>query len=189
MKRALDGSSSSSAAKRADDAVICTIAIDFGTSGTGYAYSFTGSDTIEAKEPGGQEAKKALTNLLLNADGSFNSFGAEARRRYYDSESSAMNFFMNFKMCLESLDMFSNPVTFTANGKRFPLIEVISKTLQYVKEEALKETGRSLPDGLQAREVQWVLTVPAIWADGAKGFMRKAAYQAGLIDTEDSRRL
>ena len=58
-----------------------------------------------------------------------------------------------------------------------------------LRTEALKEAGRSLPYGLQAEDVQWVLTVPAIWKDGAKGFMRKAAHRAGLIKEEGSRRL
>ena len=64
------------------------------------------------------------------------------------------------------------------DGSEWKLLDVITKTLRYVKEEALKETGRSLPHGLLAQDVRWVLTVPAIWADGAKGFMRKAAFQA-----------
>jgi molecular chaperone DnaK (HSP70) len=75
------------------------------------------------------------------------------------------------------------------NGTSWPLLDIVTKTLDYVKTEALKEAGRSLPYGLQAEDVQWVLTVPAIWKDGAKGFMRKAAHRAGLIKEEGSRRL
>lgn len=174
--------------KRADDKPICTIAIDFGTAGTGYAYSFTGSDVIEAKEPGGQDARKTLTNLLLNDDGSFRAFGFEARRQY--SESGTGAFFSNYKMLLENVGGRATDTMAKAyNGKTHKLLDVIKQTLKFVKDEALKECGRALPDGLTARECQWVLTVPAIWSDAAKGFMRTAAFQAGLMDTEDSRRL
>ena len=56
--------------KRANEKATVTVAIDFGTAGTGFAFSFSGSDVIEAKQPGGQDARKTLTNLLLNGDGS-----------------------------------------------------------------------------------------------------------------------
>ena len=75
-----------------------TVAIDFGTAGTGFAYSFSGSDDIESKEPGGQEARKTLTNLLLDDNGNFKSFGFRARRDYFENQSGA--FFANYKMVL-----------------------------------------------------------------------------------------
>ena len=234
MKRSHGGSSSASVAKRVDDKATVTIAIDFGTAGTGYAYCFAGSDVIEAKQPGGQDARKTLTNLLLDRNGAFKAFGFEARRMY--SESGQGDFFSNYKMLLENVGSVGGATMVRApparrarfpadrwplslrqakahNGSRVPLLDVLKKTLSYVKDEvlpaplepspspapipvhafpcaqALKECGRALPNGLVARDCQWVLTVPAIWTDAGKGFMRKAAFQAGLIDVEDSRRL
>ena len=164
-----------------------TISIDFGTAGTGYAFSFAGSDDIESKEPGGQEARKTLTNLLLDNQGNFKSFGFRARRDYFENEEGA--FFSNYKMVLNESAAGRAPTVLASNGTSWPLIDIVTKSLRYVKDEALKDAGRSLPFGLPATDVQWVLTVPAIWKDGAKGFMRKAAYNAGLIDVENSRRL
>ena len=44
--------------------------------------SFTGDDKIESKEPGGQEARKTLTNLLLKSDtGEFQSFGFQVQQQ------------------------------------------------------------------------------------------------------------
>ena len=174
--------------KRPDVKPTCTIAIDFGTAGTGYAYCFAGSDVIEAKQPGGQDARKTLTNILLNDDESFAAFGYDARRQY--SETGKGLFFSNYKMLLSNVDGAAGETMAQAlNGKRVRLMDVISKTITYVKDEALKECGRALPNGIRANECQWVLTIPAIWSDKAKGFMRKAAYQAGLIEEQDSRRL
>ena len=85
-KRALNSSSDLTSKRVLNDKSVVTVAIDFGTAGTGYGYSFLGSDVIEAKEPGGQEARKTLTNLLLARDGSFKSFGFEARREYAESQ-------------------------------------------------------------------------------------------------------
>lgn len=174
----------------AEDKATCTIAIDFGTAGTGYAYSFTGSDVIEAKEPGGQEARKTLTNLLLDAStGAFKSFGYAARREYFEMEPGKGAFFQNFKMALSSIDGSGFYQVKALDGSTWKLMDVVVKTLKYVKDEALKEAGRALPYGIDAKDVQWVVTVPAIWSDVAKGFMRSAAYRAGLIKEEDSKRL
>ena len=85
-KRTASSSSDLTSKRVLTDKSIVTVAIDFGTAGTGYGYSFLGSDVIEAKEPGGQEARKTLTNLLLARDGSFKSFGFEARREYAESQ-------------------------------------------------------------------------------------------------------
>jgi hypothetical protein len=45
---------------------------------------------------------------------------------------------------------------------------VITKTLEYVKAEALQEINRSQIIPLNLDDIQWVLTVPAIWSDMAK---------------------
>lgn len=47
------------------------------------------------------------------------------------------------------------------DGSQWRLLDVVTKTLRYVKEEALKETGRSLPHGLDAKDVQWVVRDPS----------------------------
>lgn len=86
-------------------------------------------------------------------------------------------FFQNYKMALQPASNGFDQVK-ALDGSSWSLLEVVSKTLRYVKDEALRECGRSMPNGMDPKDVQWVLTVPAIWADGAKGFMRKAAFQA-----------
>lgn len=42
---------------------------------------------------------------------------------------------------------------------------------------------------LNTNKIHWVLTVPAIWSDSSKAMMRKSAYYAGMIPTENSHRL
>lgn len=36
------------------------------------------------------------------------------------------------------------------------------------------------PNPIKKNEIKWVLTVPAIWTDGAKQFMRKCAESVGI---------
>ena len=54
-------------------------------------------------------------------------------------------------------------------------------SIKFMKDEAIKlislETG---DQQFKEDDIQWVLTVPAIWTPAAKQFMREAAYQVGL---------
>ena len=65
-----------------------------------------------------------------------------------------------------------------ANGVKVEALTVFSLSLKYMKDKALEviqdETGDR---NYTAKDVQWVITVPAIWTPGAKQFMREAAYQ------------
>lgn len=62
--------------------------------------------------------------------------------------------------------------------KKLPASRVFSLAIQYLKDDListcldrLKKSNMTLDD----IELQWVLTVPAIWNDAAKQFMREAA--------------
>ena len=89
------------------------VAIDFGTTYSGYAYAFTSTpDEIHLMrkvDPAGQfgslMAHKNPTILLLNDKGGFHSFGFDAREAYHDLdevESRNWLYFEKFKMELHS---------------------------------------------------------------------------------------
>lgn len=62
------------------------------------------------------------------------------------------------------------------NGKKEMLaIDVFGESIRYLKEHALEQLARTGTAGISDRDIQWVLTVPAIWDDSAKQFMRLAA--------------
>ncbi|KAH3836420.1 heat shock 70 kDa protein 12A-like [Dreissena polymorpha] len=46
--------------------------------------------------------------------------------------------------------------------------------------DGLTEMSNNQVAGLKPDDVHWVLTVPALWNDSAKHFMRLAALQAGI---------
>uniref|UniRef100_A0A3B3Z7D8 Heat shock protein 12B n=1 Tax=Periophthalmus magnuspinnatus TaxID=409849 RepID=A0A3B3Z7D8_9GOBI len=74
------------------------------------------------------------------------------------------------------------------NKKPMDALQVFSAALRFLKDDALealdKET-QNMAKGLL--NFTWVLTVPAIWDNPARQFMREAAVQAGLVTaaTED----
>jgi hypothetical protein len=68
---------------------------------------------------------------------------------------------------------------FGGAGQTLPLVTVITKTLEYVKNEALQEINKSQIIPLKLDDIQWVLTVPAIWSDIAKA--RTANYASAAL--------
>ena len=88
------------------------VAIDFGTTYSGYAYAFRSSpeDIHLMRHPEGGQTVGAVsykipTILLLNEQGEFHSFGYEARETYHNldaEESRKWLYFEKFKMELHS---------------------------------------------------------------------------------------
>ena len=59
-------------------------------------------------------------------------------------------------------------------GKEMPAMTVFSESIKFLKHHFL-DSCSDRQYGLEENEIHWVLTVPAIWDDTAKQFMREAA--------------
>lgn len=68
----------------------------------------------------------------------------------------------------------------SVDGRTLPLLEVIKYTLQYISSQALQKLQEQVGKVVPAK-IRWVLTVPALWSEEHKLFMRKAAVSAGII--------
>ena len=66
------------------------------------------------------------------------------------------------------------------NGREMDALQVFGYSIQYLKNHLLSVVSQSSPD-LQEGDIRWVITVPAIWADSAKKFMRQAAQQVIIV--------
>ncbi|KAL9960010.1 hypothetical protein ACROYT_G033400 [Oculina patagonica] len=181
---------------------LATVAIDFGTTYSGFAFSFNkeqGEDSIFMNRDWvnelGHRTSKTPTCLLLKPDLSFDSFGYKAVEKYTNlkslSEEKEYFFFQHFKMLLhndESLNLDTKIPA--ANGKLLQAKLVFAHSIKFLKDEAIKvirqETG---DDGYSVDDIQWVLTVPAIWTPKAKQFMREAAYEAGIGSRDNPEQL
>nr|XP_006818082.1 PREDICTED: heat shock 70 kDa protein 12A-like [Saccoglossus kowalevskii] len=71
-----------------------------------------------------------------------------------------------------------------ANGHSMKAVEVFSHAIHYLKMKALKVITETTGLDFKDEEVQWVLTVPAIWGQASKQFMREAAYQANVASRD-----
>lgn len=65
---------------------------------------------------------------------------------------------------------------------------VISESLKFIAEKAMKKLEEQVGKLIKAK-IRWVLTVPALWSEEHKQFMRKAALQAGIIEQLNSANL
>nr|XP_045005492.1 heat shock 70 kDa protein 12A isoform X4 [Jaculus jaculus] len=178
---------------------LVVVAIDFGTTSSGYAYSFTKEPECihvmrrwEGGDPGVSN-QKTPTTILLTPERKFHSFGYAARDFYHDldpSEAKQWLYLEKFKMKLHTTGDLTMETDLTAaNGKKVKALEIFAYALQYFKEQALKELSDQVGSDLENSDVRWVITVPAIWKQPAKQFMRQAAYQAGLASPENSEQL
>jgi len=63
-----------------------------------------------------------------------------------------------------------------------PAIQVFSAALRYLSGKLVKFIKNTVENsGIEnVGDIQWVLTVPAIWKPGARHFMRKAAYEVRM---------
>ena len=62
------------------------------------------------------------------------------------------------------------------NGLLMPALKGFSESIKFLREHLENHLhSKEIIGGLQASDVLWVLTVPAIWTDPAKQFMREAA--------------
>ena len=65
-----------------------------------------------------------------------------------------------------------------ANGQSLPAKTVFTHSIKFLRDEAVNIIRQETGDyDFKAEDIQWVLTVPAIWSPRAKQFMREAAYE------------
>ena len=183
----------------------CVCAVDFGTAACGYCFAQPSSAAAHPSQarllpfkPGDRSSgatEKNLTAILLDAATMrVVSFGRDARRAFYELDPSDMRrhiFLSNFKMALSPENRGALPLaqrTVMGEGANVPvpLRTAVAKVLGYIRQEAVE---RAAALGLPEASLQWSLSIPAIWDEPGKSFMRECAVEAGLIAEVGSSRL
>ncbi|NWU09842.1 HS12B protein, partial [Cephalopterus ornatus] len=173
------------------------VAVDFGTSYSGYCFSLaSGTDQIRQVYWGvehGFKTPKTPTCILFNQQQEFKNFGYDAVMKYKSlpsSKAESWYFFQNFKMKLYNTNVTTYMELKATNGKMLPALTVFSESLRYLKQHALNTIKEaSFQTIYDQEEITWVITVPAIWSSAAKQFMRLAAKEAGMISDMLSKNL
>ncbi|XP_045203378.2 heat shock 70 kDa protein 12A-like [Mercenaria mercenaria] len=168
-------------------------AIDFGTTFSGFAFSFKHDFDrdplkVSAKQwNGGQMVSmKTPTCAMIKSDGkTLEAFGYEAENKYEEyaltKSLEEYYYFRRFKMMLHGKNNIKRDVTIKdQNGRPLLAQTVFSLSIKYLRDDLLKTAGSITGIDLKKHDIHWVLTVPAIWNDAAKQFMREAAQKAGI---------
>ncbi|KAL3871162.1 hypothetical protein ACJMK2_039178 [Sinanodonta woodiana] len=179
-----------------DDYVVVA-AIDLGTTFSSWACSFRHEYKKNPKDikaiicrawnSGENISEKASTAILVKEDGqTLDSFGYDAENKYAqfaEDEAEELHtwyYFWRFKMLLYNRKISSKMTLESVNGKVLPALKVFALAIGYLKNDLLEEVGKKMVDIIEAGRIRWVLTVPAIWDESAKQFMREAAVEAGI---------
>ncbi|XP_062592663.1 heat shock 70 kDa protein 12A-like [Saccostrea cucullata] len=170
-------------------------AIDFGTTYSGYAFSskqdyddnpteITGK--IWTASSGHLQSQKIPTCALFTPQKTFHSFGYEAEDKYatlsLENTHHDWYFFRRFKMKLyNELTITEDFQLESLDGKMLSAVLVFCSVIGFLREEMLSKIHFSNIN-IHEYGLRWVITVPAIWTDASKCFMRKCALQAGIDD-------
>jgi hypothetical protein len=183
---------------RTSDKVKVAAAVDFGTYGTGFAWSVIewkneNPESREIRYPSyrtgrGVIRSKSLSAVLTTSDGEVAEWGHTARERWQrlvSGRDTGWGYATGYKMALRA-DTGETGVAQASGTADVSGIDAVRTLvvgiLSRVRTAAEKDMAASgyLPD-----EVRWCLTVPAIWDEEDKQFMRDAAVRAGFPADDD----
>ena len=147
------------------------VGIDFGSSGSGFAYSFMDENKIYHTDiPGADVDKKVPTEIILDDKNEILEFGAKCNSYLKDNGLNSGHYFKGIKMYLYSK---KKEITSVNTNKTLPLQLVIEKVLSKLKDLCLDQMNKAWKF-IEESLIKWVVTVPAIWGDFEKEIMMKA---------------
>ncbi|XP_045187900.1 heat shock 70 kDa protein 12A-like [Mercenaria mercenaria] len=165
------------------------VGIDFGTAGTAFAIQLrtdyeNNKHEIYYDKYLSRNGRKNSTSLLIRKDNLMPYFGVEAEEKYRRlKDPDDWHFFRHFKMQIyrgRTQQDIDNETLLTAEGgEKVPAVTVFAASLICIKREVDEHLIDAYGSCLE-KQKKWVITVPAIWSDGAKTLMRSAAEKAGI---------
>ncbi|KAH3821746.1 hypothetical protein DPMN_123513 [Dreissena polymorpha] len=170
-------------------------AFDFGTTFSGYGYSYIDDKTkVCTKIWHSNDSSACLsslktpTSVLLDDKGQFHSFGFEAEDKFAalaeENKHSDWRLFRCFKMALHSKRHLSRKSTIKdISGKEHEALPIFVMAIQALKKHFMENIQLKVI-GMHENDFRYIITVPAIWDVAAKQFMREAAIQAGICSDQ-----
>jgi molecular chaperone DnaK (HSP70) len=172
------------------------IAIDFGTSRTGYAFALKENKkvadvgvNVQLTWPDMYEKYcKTVTQLLYDPSDKCIAWGYSAIKRMTELtdelEERSLGYVVvkYFKMALRDPNgVFRDPTT----GRQFKVVDMITEYLSRLYAQIMSDVTEVTKKTFKREEISWCLTVPAIWEDAQKEAMKVAAFRAKMIESVD----
>lgn len=172
---------------------VIVAALDFGTTYSGYAFQMRHDyerDPLKINTnswigSGKLMSQKAPSSVLLSPDKKFHSFGYDAETKYSElteeNQHKGWLYFKHFKMLLHNNKTLGRSTLIKdINGEMMPAKVIFSMAIRYLRKHLLDMAQKQVLSDVTEDLIGWVITVPAIWDEGAKQFMREAAQAAGI---------
>ena len=165
------------------------VGIDFGSSGSGFAYAFIDNqEEIIYNKIFGANIKdiKVPTEIILDNNNEIISFGAECKQ--YISNNGLIkgkNYYI--KDIKRNLYEKNTKIQAYNSEKIFPLTLIIQRVLEKLKDLAITEIKICCP--YIQNQIKYVVALPAFWESFQKTIMMEASINAGLIREEDDKTL
>ncbi|CAL1581374.1 unnamed protein product [Knipowitschia caucasica] len=142
----------------------------------------------------GVKTSKTPTCVLLDQDAQLQAFGYKAQEKFFKMKTGATDYyyFTDFKMSLYKKKITKGLMIHDVNKRPMSALTVFSAALRFLKDDALNTINtinKSNRTRFTAADFSWVLTVPAIWDNAARQFMRDAAVEAGIVSSSSEDKL
>lgn len=157
------------------------VGIDFGTSGTGYAYSYDNPNKIILGNfPRQGHEFKVPTEIILDSKfEKIKAFGVECKE--YVENNQLKNGELYFKAIKMNLYKKVNEIKPQNSTETYQIVDIIAKILEYVKEIIIKKINDGYPD-IMENQIKWVVTVPSIWDYFQREIMIQASEKVGFFN-------
>ncbi|KAJ3273570.1 Heat shock 70 kDa protein 12A [Terramyces sp. JEL0728] len=167
-----------------------TASIDMGTAYSGIAVKLSSTDKDYLTKTTWPNLAvpyaKDITSILYKfKNGKFEpyQFGTKAKSTYFNVQGNSEYFYVErFKLLLDPTNK-----QFIQLPPGVPLSQVLADFLRHMT-ETIKEVIQHYK-GMVDNDIQWVVTVPAIWSPTAKAKTRQACFDCGMIDSLSSQKL
>ena len=163
------------------------VGIDFISSGSGFAYAFTNNkdEIILGKIYGNNIEFKVSTEIILDDNNNTIKFGSECIKYLKEKGLEIGHYFKEIKKIL-----YEKKTEIKAYNSRkvLPLILVIQRILEKLKELAIDEIKRQRPY-IKNNNIKYVVPIPVFLDESQKNIMIEASINAGLIKKEDDKSL
>lgn len=164
-----------------------TVAIDFGTARSGFAYGYRGETEVHVfnawPDAPTTTYPKTLTQLLFNHKREVIAWGYSAPAVLAHKRTSRFHgsyrLLRDFKMQIRKGTPGPDGPKFSEDGEVYSVVELIATYLAHLRLLIAEELGAGM---LTPQDIHWCLTVPAIWSEADKQLMRRAIERAGVVE-------
>ena len=126
------------------------VGIDFGSANSGFAYSFFNKESIiHGFIQGANVDNKVPTEIILDDNNEVVHFGSGCIKKLNEKRKENVHYFKEIKMKLYDKE---EKIKAKNSNKELPLVLVIQKVLEKIKELAIEDIGKQRPELKEQQE-------------------------------------